>query len=104
MRDPMLAPDTADPRIVWIGYSHVAAPDRFAVPDEAGGRIYMYVPLDVACRWLAAGPRDRRTVHLHFHPTPEDDARLTYHRARYEEQAALLLDSWDHAPKGAPTW
>lgn len=100
MKDPMLVPNADDPRMVWIGYPHIAAPDRFAVPDETEGIIYMYVPLDVACRWLAAGPADRRTLLLRFHPTPEDDLRLARAGERYARRAALSLDLWDHAPKG----
>ena len=100
MKDPMLVPAAEDPRMVWIGYPDVAAPDRFAVPDETAEIIYVYVPLDVACRWQAAGPKDRRTLHLRFHPTPEDDRRLARVRERYSRRAAAALDMWDHTPKG----
>lgn len=100
MKDPMLVPAAADPRLIWIGYPHVAAPDRFAVPDEAAEVIYMYVPLDVACRWHAFGRDDGRRLELRFQPTPEDDRRLDRFRETYVKQAALALDNWDHAPKG----
>lgn len=100
MKDPMLVCDADDPRLIWIAYPDVAAPDRFAVPDEASQVIYMYVALDIACRWLAAGKSDGRRLELRFHATTEDDLRLTRVRNRYQQRAAASLDLWDHAPRG----
>lgn len=107
MKDPMQLAYADDPRLIWVGYPHVAAPDRFAVPDEAAGVIYMYVPLDVACRWDAEQSRlaaagdtvDERMLEIRFHTTPDDEARLARARERYGRRAALALDLWDHAPK-----
>nr|CAA9268738.1 hypothetical protein AVDCRST_MAG63-2826 [uncultured Armatimonadetes bacterium] len=100
MRDPMLLDGADDPRLIWIGYPDVAGVDRFAVPDEAAGIVYLYIPLDLACRWDAAGTADGRTLHLRFRTTPEDDARLARARERYSRRAAAALDLWDHAPRG----
>lgn len=100
MKDPMLVSGAADPRFVWIGYPDVAAPDRFAVVDEKAALVYLYVPLDTACRWLAAGRADKRNLMLHFHKTAEDDARLSSVQAYYSARVARSLDLWDHAPKG----
>lgn len=91
-----------DPRMVWVGYPEIAGSDRFAIADEAAGVLYMYVPLDMACRWFAHGPTDKRALELRFHATPEHDTRLAQARDRYSRQAALALDQWDHAPKGRP--
>ena len=99
MKDPMLVAGAADARFVWVGYPHVAAPDRFAVVDEDAAVIYMYVPLDIACRWHAAGPADARNLELRFHATPEDEGRLATVRDRYRRRVAVELDRWDHAPR-----
>ena len=101
MKDPMFTPGADDPRLVWVGYPHVAASDRFAIPDDTNQIIYMYVALDAACRWHAAGPTDHRTLELRFHPTPEDDARLATTREKYVLLAKRSLDLWDHAPRNA---
>ena len=99
MKDPMFCPGADAACYVWIGYPHVAAPDRFAVPDEATRTVYVYVPLDTACRWLALGPTDARRLELRFHPTAEDDARLAAIREKYVPLAKRSLDLWDHAPR-----
>ena len=104
----MLLAGADDPRLVWVGYPDVAAPDRFAVADEAMGLIYMYVPLDLACRWHAeqnrladaGGSADQRTLVLQFHRTEQDDLRLARTRDSYTARAARSLDLWDHTPKG----
>jgi hypothetical protein len=93
--DPLSLPDADDPRLTWVGYPEVAHPDRFAVAE--GDAVYVYVPLDLACRWLAAGKDDGRRLELVFHPTAEDDARLASHRSRYLARVAKALDLWDHA-------
>jgi hypothetical protein len=95
--DPLTLPDADDPRLLWVGYPHVASPDRFAAADSVEGIIYLYVPLEHACRWLAFGNPDRRRIELRFHPTEDDDARLAVHRSRYLEKVAVALDTWDHA-------
>jgi hypothetical protein len=100
MKDPMFCPNAADTHLIWVGYPDVAAPDRFAIPDAATRIVYMYVPLDVACRWQACGPRDKRTLELCFHVTPEHDARLAATRNKYVPMAKRSLDLWDHAPRG----
>ena len=100
MKDPMFVPEATDPRLIWIGYPDVAAPDRFVVPDEEAGVLYMYVPLDIACRWRAMGPADDRNLVLRFAPTEADENRLARVRAAYSARAARALDLWDHAPKG----
>lgn len=96
MNDPMLTPGANDPRYVWIGYPHVASPDRFVVPDDASQTVYLYVPLDAACRFLLNGLRDGRRLELRFHPTPEDDARLVRARDKYVPLAKRSLRLWDH--------
>lgn len=104
----MLLSGADDPRLVWIGYPDVAAPDRFAVADEAMGLIYMYVPLDTACRWnveqdrlaAAGADTDGRTLVLQFQRTEQDDRRLARTRDSYTARAARSLDLWDHTPKG----
>jgi hypothetical protein len=100
MNNPMQMQCADDRRLVWVGYPEIADPDRFGVPDEAAGVLYLYVPLDVACRWLANGPTDDRVLQIRFHRTDEDDARLARARERYAKQAARSLDLWDHTPKG----
>ena len=100
MKDPMFSPGADAPCYRWIGYPDVAAPDRFAVPDEAAQTVYVYVPLDTACRWLALGPTDVRRLELRFHRTDEDDSRLAAVREKYLPLVKRSLDLWDHAPRG----